>query len=119
MSGILSITSAVRPARVVLIGAGVGITPLRALLEDLPATVEVSVIVRASSPGDIVHRDEVAALVARRGGRSMRSLARAVRFDSTRARCNDSCPTSLNATCISVVREVSAGTSSPQREGWE
>jgi ferredoxin-NADP reductase len=54
--------------RVTLIGAGVGITPLRALLEDLPASVDVSVIIRASTPSDIVHRDEVASLVERRGG---------------------------------------------------
>ena len=54
--------------RVALIGAGVGITPLRALLEDLPMSVEVSVIIRASTPEDIVHRDEVASLVEQRGG---------------------------------------------------
>jgi ferredoxin-NADP reductase len=54
--------------RVALVGAGVGITPLRALLEDLPATVDVSLIVRASTREDIVHRDELAALVADRGG---------------------------------------------------
>jgi ferredoxin-NADP reductase len=55
--------------RVVLIGAGVGITPLRALLEDLPAETDVVVIVRASSSRDLIHRDEVAALAGRRGGR--------------------------------------------------
>jgi len=54
--------------RVVLVGAGVGITPLRALLEDLPAYVTVTVLVRASTPGDVVHRDEVAGLVAQRHG---------------------------------------------------
>ncbi len=54
--------------RVTLIGAGVGITPLRSLLEDLPSCVDVSVIVRASTREDIVHRDEVAALVEQRGG---------------------------------------------------
>jgi predicted ferric reductase len=54
--------------RVALIGAGVGITPLRALLEDLPATVDVTVIMRASSTNDLVHRDEVLALVEQRGG---------------------------------------------------
>jgi predicted ferric reductase len=54
--------------RVVLIGAGVGMTPLRALLEDLPEWVATAVIVRASTPQDIVHRDEIASLVALRGG---------------------------------------------------
>jgi predicted ferric reductase len=54
--------------RVVLVGAGVGITPLRALLEDLPAHVDVTVIIRASDPADIVHRDEMISLVERRGG---------------------------------------------------
>jgi len=55
--------------RVVLIGAGVGITPLRALLEDLPISTDVTMIVRASTPRDIVHRDEVADLVRERHGR--------------------------------------------------
>jgi len=54
--------------RVVLIGAGVGITPLRALLEDLPASIRVTVVIRASTPEDIVHRNEVAALIDQRGG---------------------------------------------------
>ena len=53
--------------RVVLIGAGVGITPLRALLEDLPAGVDATVIIRASAAEEIVHRDEVAELVERHG----------------------------------------------------
>ena len=55
--------------QVALIGAGVGITPLRALLEDLPASVDVVVVVRASTVEDIVHRDEIAELVRQRGGR--------------------------------------------------
>ncbi len=55
--------------RVALIGAGVGITPLRALLEDLPGWIHVVVIVRASTAGDLVHHDEVTDLVRRRGGR--------------------------------------------------
>ena len=56
--------------RVALIAAGVGITPLRALLEDLPAHIDVAVVLRATTPGDLVHREEVADLVLRRGGRA-------------------------------------------------
>ena len=55
--------------QVVLIGAGVGVTPLRALLEDLPLSVHVTFVVRASHVEDIVHREELAVLVAQRGGR--------------------------------------------------
>jgi ferredoxin-NADP reductase len=54
---------------VALFAAGVGITPVRALLEDLPDGVDVVVVVRASTPADLVHRDEVAALVRQRRGR--------------------------------------------------
>ena len=53
---------------VTLIGAGVGVTPLRALLEDLPINVHVTVVLRASKPEDLVHRDEVAEYIAQRGG---------------------------------------------------
>jgi ferredoxin-NADP reductase len=58
-----------RGDRVALIGAGVGVTPLRALLEDLPDGVDVAVIVRASSAEDLVHRDELDAMVKSRQGR--------------------------------------------------
>ncbi len=54
--------------RVVLIGAGVGITPLRALLEDLPDNRPVSVIVRARRVEDVVHGDEMRHLVEARHG---------------------------------------------------
>lgn len=54
---------------VLLIAAGVGVTPLRALLEDLPAHAHVVVIIRASTVADVVHRAEIAALVEHRGGR--------------------------------------------------
>ncbi len=55
--------------RVVLISAGVGITPLRALLEDLPRGVAATAIIRASTWEEIPHRNEVAELLAARGGR--------------------------------------------------
>ncbi len=54
---------------VLLIGAGVGVTPLRALLEDLSPATDVVVIIRASTPGDLVLHDEIAALVTRCRGR--------------------------------------------------
>jgi len=54
---------------VALIGAGVGITPLRALLEDLPPGTDVVVVVRASTAGDLVHRAEIAELVKHHRGR--------------------------------------------------
>jgi len=46
----------------------VGVTPLRALLEDLPKFSKVTVIVRASSDEDLVHREEIVHLVEQRNG---------------------------------------------------
>ena len=57
-----------RGGRVVLIGAGVGISPIRALLEDLPVHTDVTVILRATKVEDLVHRAEVVQLVSERGG---------------------------------------------------
>jgi ferredoxin-NADP reductase len=54
--------------RVLLVGAGVGITPVRALLEELPKRVDVIVVLRASRREELILRDEIAALVAARGG---------------------------------------------------
>jgi ferredoxin-NADP reductase/DMSO/TMAO reductase YedYZ heme-binding membrane subunit len=56
-------TDAVAP-----LAAGVGVTPVRALLEDLPAGVDVVVVLRASTYEDAVLRQEVACLVAERSG---------------------------------------------------
>ena len=74
--------------RVVLIGAGVGITPLRALLEDLPGDVDVKVVIRASSPADVVHRDELEALVRLRKGtfHELVGSRGEVRFDASAMR---------------------------------
>jgi predicted ferric reductase len=60
--------------RVVLIGAGVGVTPLRALLEDLPLSSEVTVVVRAQSSAHVVHGGELADLVERRKGKYVELL---------------------------------------------
>jgi ferredoxin-NADP reductase len=56
-------------SRVLLVAAGVGVTPVRAMLEDLPPGVNVVVILRGSSERDLVLRDEVRRLVDDRGGR--------------------------------------------------
>jgi predicted ferric reductase len=54
--------------RVVAIGAGIGIGPIRALVEELPATVSVDVLYRAhSTPAPLA--DELQALAEGRGGR--------------------------------------------------
>jgi ferredoxin-NADP reductase len=44
------------------------VTPVRSLLEELPARVDVALIHRASSPAELVLSEELAELVARRGG---------------------------------------------------
>jgi ferredoxin-NADP reductase len=53
---------------VALLAAGVGVTPVRALLEDLPVGVDVVVVLRASTEQEAVLHREVAALVAARTG---------------------------------------------------
>jgi ferredoxin-NADP reductase len=55
--------------RVLLVGAGVGITPVRALLEELPDDADVVVILRGSRTEDLVLRHEIADEVRRRRGR--------------------------------------------------
>jgi predicted ferric reductase len=69
---------------VVLIGAGVGVTPLRAMLEDLPNQTDVVVVLRASTVDDLIHRREMAELVYQRGGRLYEVVGprHRVRFDA-------------------------------------
>ncbi len=73
---------------VVLIAAGVGVTPVRALLEDLPDGTDVVVLLRGSTAADLVLRDEVAALVRHRGGRLHEIIGprRRARLDAKRLR---------------------------------
>jgi predicted ferric reductase len=55
--------------RITLIGAGIGVTPLRALVEELPyAEGEAVMIVRSSDGRPLFHR-ELAAIAAERGAR--------------------------------------------------
>jgi predicted ferric reductase len=56
--------------KVLLVAGGVGITPLRALFETLPAAPgDLTLIYRSSSPADVVFRDELAAVAAERQAR--------------------------------------------------
>ena len=55
--------------KVVLIAGGIGLTAVRALLEDLPRTCEPVVVLRASSKEDLVLGPEIAELVRHRKGR--------------------------------------------------
>ena len=58
-----------RNDKVVLVAAGVGATPVRAMLDDLPRHVDVVAVLRGSSRRDLVLREEIAHLVGERGGR--------------------------------------------------
>ena len=60
-------TDLARP--VVLLGAGVGVTPLRALLEDIDAPGRITLIVRAPTPADLLFPEELKALAAARRAR--------------------------------------------------
>ena len=62
---------ALRSDRVLLIGAGVGVTPVRALLEDLPGGVDVLVLLRANTERDLVLAKEMATFAQQRGGRAL------------------------------------------------
>jgi predicted ferric reductase len=58
-----------RRSRVLLIAGGIGITPLRALIEEIPPKKDaITLIYRARSWGDIVFRDELEKLIRDRRG---------------------------------------------------
>ncbi len=57
-----------RRRRVVLVGAGIGVTPLRALFESMPGDPgELTLVYRASSADDLVFRHEIDTIAAARG----------------------------------------------------
>jgi predicted ferric reductase len=56
-----------RNARVLLVGGGSGITPLRALLEAFPPATDVRVLYRARGPEDLMLKAELDALAAAYG----------------------------------------------------
>jgi len=54
---------------IVLVGGGVGITPLRALLDEVDHTKEVDLLYRVSSEEELIFREELDAMAAIRGAR--------------------------------------------------
>lgn len=54
---------------VVLLAAGIGVTSVRSLLEDLPRSSKPVVVLRASQEGELALLDEIEELVRRRKGR--------------------------------------------------
>ena len=54
--------------RVVLVAGGVGVTPVRAILDDLPRDVEIDFLYRAHRSEDLVLRQELERIVTSRGG---------------------------------------------------
>ncbi len=72
------LTGDVRTRRkVTMVAAGIGVTPMRALLEELAyAPGEAVLIVRAAAPRDVVFRTELDALAADRGARIVYLLGR-------------------------------------------
>jgi predicted ferric reductase len=62
-------TERAKHGRQLLIGAGVGVAPILAILHELPHDADVIVLLRASTAEDLVLRDEVADEVTQRGGR--------------------------------------------------
>jgi predicted ferric reductase len=57
-----------RHQRALLIAAGIGVTAVRALLEDLPRSSRPVVVLRATRQSDLVLAEEIAELAKRRGG---------------------------------------------------
>jgi ferredoxin-NADP reductase len=45
--------------KIILVGAGVGITPIRALMADFPADAQIDLIYRAEEENDLVLKSEI------------------------------------------------------------
>ena len=91
-----------------LVAAGIGVTALRSLLEDLPRSRAPVVLLRASRPEDLVLGKEVRELVRHRRGGSCTSWSATVsRPASTSGRCAGSSPTCTAGTCTCAGRKGS------------
>lgn len=78
--------------KVLLVGAGVGATPLRSLLQDLEEHADVAVLLRGSDEASLVLRAELAEEVARRGGRMWEALGPRNRIAITASALRGSMP---------------------------
>ena len=67
-------TRALAEPGALLTGGDVGITPIRALIDDLPRGTDVVVVLRARTVADLPHQAEIHALVIRHGGRTLESI---------------------------------------------
>ena len=67
--GIFKASSARIGRHIVLVGGGVGITPLRAIMEEFPSNTQIDVLFRASTEEDLVLRKELDQLADKRGAR--------------------------------------------------
>ena len=67
--GIFKASSARRGRQIVLIGGGVGITPLRAILEEFPNNTKIDVLYRASTDSELVLRKELDELAEKVGAK--------------------------------------------------
>jgi predicted ferric reductase len=70
-----------RTDHVVLIGGGVGVTPVRAILDDLPGDVEIDFLYRAHRADDVVLRRELEKIAAQRRGRMRLRILAGSRHD--------------------------------------
>lgn len=67
--GVFKAEAARAGRHIVLIGGGVGITPLRAIMEEFPNNTQIDVLYRASSESDLVLRKELDQLADKIGAR--------------------------------------------------
>jgi predicted ferric reductase len=57
--------------KVLLVGAGVGVTPIRSLLEHLDPALDVTLLIRATAEKEVLFRQEFESLMSRRSGRML------------------------------------------------
>jgi len=67
--GIFKASSAGRGRQIVLIGGGVGITPLRAIMEEFPSNTKIDILYRASSESELVLRKELDEIASKVGAK--------------------------------------------------